>query len=86
MGGVVAAVREAERLIDPGEDLAATAVIVDRLVNAAHANGKLPRADFAGVYHEARAKLSPDSMEVYRQLSKKMTGRPRTWGYLGYLR
>jgi hypothetical protein len=73
---VVAAVRAAQRLIDPGEDLAATTVIVDRLVGAAHTNGKLPRADFAGVYHEARAKLTPDSMEVYRQLSKKMTGAP----------
>jgi AAA ATPase domain len=73
---VVAAVRAAQRFIDPGEDLAATTVIVDRLVGAAHTNGKLPRADFAGIYHEARANLTPNSMEIYRQLSKKMTGDP----------
>ena len=39
--------------------------------------GKLPRADFAGVNIMRRARsVDPDSMEIYRQLSKKMTGEP----------
>jgi AAA ATPase domain len=63
------------RVIDPGEDLAATAEIVDRLVDAAQAKGKLPRADTLFAYREARAGLSVDAMDVYRLLSKKMIGK-----------
>jgi hypothetical protein len=72
---VAAAVGAAKSLIDPGEDLTTTVAIVDRLVNAAHPKGKLPRADFLAMYREARERLGPDTMEVYRQLSKKTTGK-----------
>jgi hypothetical protein len=71
---VAAAVGATKSLIEPREDLTATAAIVDRLVDAAYPKGKLPRADFLAMYREARERLGPDSMEVYRQLSKKMTG------------
>ena len=71
---VAAAVAATKSLVDPGEDMAATLAIVDRLVNVAYPKGKLPRADFLAMYRETRERLGPDSMEVYRQLSKKMTG------------
>jgi AAA ATPase domain len=71
---VVAVVEAAKRLIDPGEDLATTTAIIDRLVDVAQAGGKLPRADSAAVYRGARENLDPDTMAVYRQLSNKMTG------------
>jgi hypothetical protein len=69
---VAAAVKEAQRVIDPGEDLTNTTVIVDRLVNAG--TGYLPRADSAAAYREARERIDPASMDVYRQLATKMTG------------
>jgi hypothetical protein len=69
---ITAAVKEAQRLIDPGEDLTPTTELVDRLVN--DGVGYLPRADFAATYREARARLGPDSMDVYRRLTKKMAG------------
>jgi hypothetical protein len=71
---VAAAVAATKSLVDPGEDMTATLAIVDRLVNIAYPKGKLPRADFLAMYRETRERLGPDSMEVYRQLSKKMTG------------
>jgi len=71
---VAAAVAATKSLVDPGEDMTATLAIVDRLVNVAYPKGKLPRADFLAMYRETRERLGPDSMEVYRQLSKKMTG------------
>lgn len=69
---VTSAVKAAQSLIDPGEDLTATTVVIDKLVSAGI--GYLPRADFQAAYREARERLGPDSMEVYRQLSKKITG------------
>lgn len=69
---VAEVLKEAQGLIDPGENLTRATELVDRLVNDGIIY--LPRADFAPTYREARAKLGPESMDVYRQLTKKITG------------
>lgn len=73
---VSTAFRAAERVLDPEEDLSATLTIVDRLVSTALSAGKLPRADFRATYDEARGRIAPESMEIYRQLGKKMAEEP----------
>jgi hypothetical protein len=68
---VAATVKKAECLIDPGENLTRATELVDRLVNDGILY--LPRTDFPEAYREARTKLSPGSMDVYRRLTEKMT-------------
>jgi hypothetical protein len=73
---VTAAIAAAARVLDPGEDLSDTLTIVDRLVSTGLSAGKLPRADFRATYEEARRRLAPESMEIYRQLAKKLADDP----------
>ena len=73
---VTAAFRAATRVLDPGEDLSDTLTVVDRLVSMGLSAGKLPRADFRGAYEEARGRLTPESMEIYRHLAKKLADKP----------
>lgn len=73
---VTAAFATAARVFDPGEDLSDTLTVVDRLVSAGLSYGKLPRADFRATYEEARGRLTPESMEIYRHLAKKLADKP----------
>ncbi|KOX17972.1 hypothetical protein ADK67_37400 [Saccharothrix sp. NRRL B-16348] len=59
-----------ERLIDPGEDLAATMRMVQRLVDQSHDSGKLPSRNTQAVYNAAAEKVKPAMMTLYRKLAK----------------
>jgi hypothetical protein len=71
---VTRAVQNVNRFLDPEEDLPAALKIVDRLVSDAHTKGMLPRADSRTEYEEAREKVEPEMMEVYRRFSGKVIG------------
>jgi hypothetical protein len=73
---VTAAFGATAQVLDPEENLNDTVAIVDRLVSTGFSAGKLPRADFRATYEEALGRLAPDSMEVYRQLAKKLADKP----------
>jgi hypothetical protein len=73
---VTVAFATAVRVLDPGEDLNNTLTVVDRLVSMGHSAGKLPRADFRAMYEEARGRVTPGSMEIYRQLARKLVIEP----------
>jgi hypothetical protein len=68
------AVKDVRRFLDPGEDLADTFKIVDRLVKEGEAGGQLPRADSRASYESARNEVDAEVMEVYRRLGKKIAG------------
>jgi hypothetical protein len=82
---VTRAVQDAEKVIDPAEDLAATFKLVDRLVKEGGDHGRLPRADSQESYDMARQGVDTEAMETYRRLGKKIaagTGPGDLWDVL----
>ncbi len=79
------AVRAVGQVLDPAEDLAATFKVVDRLIKEGNGLGRLPRADSRESYDMARQEVSPEAMETYCRLSKKIaegTGPGDLWDVL----
>ena len=65
-------VEQVRMVLPPDEDLLAGMDAMDKLIEAAHARGRLPSQDARTAYQEARRAVGTDALGLYRRLSQRV--------------